>query len=398
MIHPSDIKGIGQLATAGVSGITDLVASMHKAIDQTPGLFGATTNGPFGAISDIVYQSIHNVNNVVRDCMDTIIEQIEPFFDKHPPSKERDALIAVLNGVSGDYLLTHKNPLALPMTLNYNGEPLSLDDHTHETSLIPEFSGKLLVMAHGLCMSLQQWQRDGHSHAQALSNDFGYTPVYLHYNTGLHISTNGRAFADLLEQLIQKIPVNDFVILGYSMGGLLTRSAYYYAISCGYKWPELLRKQIFLGTPHHGAPLERGGNWINLLLESSPYAAPFAKIPKIRSSGITDLRYGTLLDEDWEENDRFDNIPDNRKPMPLPEKIQSYAIGGTIGDNKGHIKDRLFGDGIVPLESALGQHSKPEQCLAFPESHQWIGYGINHLNLLYNKSVYEKIKQWCAAP
>jgi len=397
MIKLSDIKGISQLAAAGVSGVTDIIEGMHKNIDNSPELFGATTSGSFGTISNIVYQSIHNVNNVVRDCIGTIIEQIEPLFDNQSSSLERDILLSALNGVLGDYLQANNNPLALPMSINYNGNKIDLDINIDETSLLSDYSGKLLVMVHGLCMSVQQWERDGHSHAQALADDFGYTPIYLHYNTGLHISTNGRAFANLLENVIQKIsPVNDFVILGYSMGGLLTRSAYHYAVSCGYKWPELVKKQIFLGSPHHGAPLERGGNWVNTLLEISPYAAPFASIPKIRSSGITDLRYGNLLDEDWETNDRFENMKDNRKIVPLPENIKNYAIGGTIGVKEGKIKDKLIGDGFVPVESSMGQHTEPERCLAFPENHKWLGYGINHLNLLYNKDVYEKIKQWCA--
>jgi hypothetical protein len=70
---------------------------------------------------------------------------------------------------------------------------------------------------------------------------------------------------------------------------------------------------VFLDTPHHGALLERGGNWVNLCLGLSPYTAPFARLCKLRSAGITDLRYGNVLDEDWQGFDRFEHAGDLRR-------------------------------------------------------------------------------------
>src|SRR5204862_251997 len=83
---------------------------------------------------------------------------------------------------------------------------------------------------------------------------------YLHYNSGLHISENGRQFAQVLEILIAHwpSPLEELVIVGHSMGGLLARSAWHYAKAAGHAWPAQLRSMIFLGTPHHGAPLEPG--------------------------------------------------------------------------------------------------------------------------------------------
>jgi hypothetical protein len=51
------------------------------------------------------------------------------------------------------------------------------------------------VLLHGLCMNDLQWRRAGHDHGRALARDLDYTPVYLRYNSGLHISTNGRRFS-----------------------------------------------------------------------------------------------------------------------------------------------------------------------------------------------------------
>lgn len=130
--------------------------------------------------------------------------------------------------------------------------------------------------------------------------------IYLHYNSGLHISDNGKLFSALLETIIkQSSQPTELFILAHSMGGLIARSACHYAKKSGQTWLSFLQKLIFLGTPHHGALLEKGGNWINSLLEISPYSAPFSRLGKVRSCGVTDLRYGNITEADWKDRDRF---------------------------------------------------------------------------------------------
>ena len=58
--------------------------------------------------------------------------------------------------------------------------------------------------------------------------------------------------------------------------------------------------------------LERGGQWIHRLLELSRYSAPLAQLGKLRSAGVTDLRYGNVLDAHWEGRDRFAHEGDPR--------------------------------------------------------------------------------------
>jgi len=252
------------------------------------------------------------------------------------------------------------------------------------------------VLVHGLCMNDLQWTRKGSDFGAALARDLGYTPVHLHYNSGLHTSTNGRAFAGLIEALLQQWPepLKEFGILAHSLGGLVSRSAYYYGMAAGQAWPQHLRKLVFLGTPHHGALLERGGNWVNVCLGLSPYTAPFARLGELRSAGITDLRYGNLLDEDWQGFDRFEHAGDLRHPVPLPEAVRCYSIAANVGKKAGD----LFGDGMVPLNSALGRHEDPRLTLSFAPSRQWVGYGMNHWDLLSQHAVYEQIRRWIASP
>ena len=156
-----------------------------------------------------------------------------------------------------------------------------------------------------------------------------------------------------------------------------------------------LRKLIFLGTPHHGAPLERWGNLINNGLNLSPYTTAFARLGKIRSAGITDLRFGNLLDEDWNGSDRFAHRRDSRLPLQLPSKVSCYALAALKAERLTLVTD-AFGDGVVPVSSALGRHQDPARTLAFPPNHQVVVTGITHFDLLSDASVYQQIQSWLA--
>ena len=134
------------------------------------------------------------------------------------------------------------------------------------------------------------------------------------------------------------------------------------------------------------------------VLGASPYVAPLARLGKIRSAGITDLRHGALVDADWEGRDRFARSGQLPLAVPLPQDVACYTIAATTGQRARPLRDRLIGDGLVPVDSALGRHDDPDRALAFPESRQWIGYGMNHLDLLSHRDVYRQIKRWlCGA-
>src|SRR5262249_53335303 len=155
------------------------------------------------------------------------------------------------------------NPLAITMHLRQGGIPLELTPEGLAAA-ISSPSAKVVVLVHGLCMNDRQWKRQGHDHGAALARDLLFTPVYLHHNTARHVSTNGQGFAALLEALVAAwpVPLEELVIVAHSMGGLVVRSAHHAGTAAQHGWPRVLRKLVFLGTPHHGAPLERGGHWI----------------------------------------------------------------------------------------------------------------------------------------
>jgi hypothetical protein len=355
-----------------------------------------------------VYQSVRGVTKVVAGSLDLVLGRLVPLLEaatpERPSSIEREAVLAALNGVLGDQLQATDNPLATPMTFRHQGQVVT--PQYLKTLAPPAVNGKLLLLIHGLCMNDLQWTQSldasgstRHDHGQALASALGYTPIYLRYNSGLHTSQNGRELARMLEELLKNWPepVQELSILAHSMGGLITRSAVHLATQQGAQWPARLKNIVFLGTPHHGAPMERAGNWIDVVLGSSRYSAPFAKIGQLRSAGITDLRYGHVLDEDWLGHDRFRRSPDRRRPVPLPDTVRCYTVAATTAAKRGTLAERLLGDGLVPLPSALGQHPQAKHQLAFDQQAQMVVYRVNHWGLLKDPQVAQQVQRWLAA-
>ena len=406
-IRSADLRGAGRLAIDGVLGITDLVESLHHNIAKRPGIFGAGVPGSTRGITGFSYRSVRWVTKLVGGSLDAVLARLVPTPSTHGVSSRREAILAALNGVLGDHLANSGNPLATIMCFRRNGQALALNaDALH--AAFGEPTGKLLIYLHGLCMNDLQWGQqsvpgEGEATVEAipsaatlLASDLGSTPLYLHYNTGRHISHNGRDFSALMDELVANwpVPITEIVIIAHSMGGLVARSACHDATESTRSWLRHVKKLVFLGTPHLGAPLERGGNWLDVILGISPYTAPFARIGKVRSAGITDLRYSNLLDKDWVGRDRFTRLPD--RPQPLPKGVKCYVIAATTAKRERDMADRLFGDGLVPLDSALGRHADATRCLALPASRTWVAHGMNHFELLHNSAVYERLRRWLA--
>ena len=402
-LRATDLRAIAQLATQATGGVARIAEGVHQSVWSSMGVPGGTTPGTTRGLTGLIYQSVHGVTQWVGKGIDAALVRLQPLLERvdgeAPETPEREAVLAALNGVMGDRLLESKSPLATPMSLRYRGQALDVG----KSLTLPQTTGKVLLLIHGLCMNDLQWQSGPQEqivdHGAALAAQLGYTPVYLRYNTGLHVSTNARELSRQLEQLLERWPsaVQELTVLAHSMGGLLIRGACQCAKEEDLRWPERLKNIVFLGTPHHGAPLERAGNWVDVLLGSTPYSRPFARLAQLRSAGITDLRYGHLLDADWQGRERFQRHPDRRQPLQLPEGVSCYAIAATLAAKRGLLADRLTGDGLVPLRSGLGQHDDPERSLAFAANRQSILYRTNHMDLLSREEVTRQILHWLSS-
>ncbi len=390
--YAADLLGVSRLTVSAVTGVAEMAEALHVSILQQ---VGTPVARPLARATSWVYRGVRGVTGLVGGGIDAVLTRLQPLLGEHSGWAGRDALLSAVNGVLGDYLARSGNALALPMAFRRDGATLLLRRDALRQA-IPGAGARVLVLAHGLCMNDAQWLRGGHDHGAALQRERGFTAVYLRYNSGEHISRNGRAFAAALEELVAQwpVPVRELVIVGHSMGGLVARSACRHGAEAGDGWLGLLSKMVFLGSPHHGAPLERGGNWFHVITDMSPYTAPFSRLGKIRSAGITDLRHGSLLDADWDGKDRFAHGGALPHLVPLPPAVACFAVAATIGKAEGDLGDRLAGDGLVPLASALGQHVEARRQLGFARERQMVVYRTNHLELLNSPAVYRALLGW----
>ncbi len=401
-LRASDLRAVARLATQATTGISRVAEGVHQSVLGTLGLPGGAQPGRTRGLTGLVYQSIRGVTQLVDAGLQAGLARLEPFFAPATSAGEvhweREAVIAALNGVMGDRLQRDGNPLCTQMGWCQHGLPLNL----RALAAPGAATGKLLVLVHGLCMNDLQWLRHGHDHGAHLAEALGYTPVYLRYNTGQHTSTNGAELSALLTSLVASwpVPVTELSILAHSMGGLVARSACRHAAQAAQApagasgWLPLLRHLVFLGTPHHGAPLERAGHWVDVLLGSNAYSRPFARLAQLRSAGITDLRYGHVLESDWLGRDRFRKSPDQRTPVPLPAGVACHAVAATLAARRSPVGERLVGDGLVPLHSALDVHDDPARTLGFAKARQAVFYRLGHLDLLADAGVARQLQDW----
>jgi pimeloyl-ACP methyl ester carboxylesterase len=381
----SDLRGTARLVIDATVGITDVVERMHHTIQLGHGPLGASRAGNTGGLTGFVYRTVRGTTRLVGRGLDAGMAPVAAFLPATAPSPQRDAFVSVVNGIYGDHLERTGNPLAIRMGLRHRGRPIEAGQPGASTDVAGQLPGKrkVMIFIHGLCLNEGHWTRAGVNRSEALAAGLGHAPLYLRYNTGMPIASNGRELAGLLEDLLGRWPRNpeEITIVGHSMGGLIARSAVHQARAAGYEWPRRLRKLFFIGTPHHGAPLERGGGVLDYAMELSPYVAPFARIGKARSAGIMDLRHGSITGVD-------------REFVPLPAGVSCYALAATLGRKPGRLSDRLTGDGLVPVDSALGRSKHPTRTLAFTDDRQWIGYEIGHTELLGHPEVYSQLHRW----
>lgn len=375
------IRGFGRLLVDGSSGVVDVVECMHRTIQQRPGPFGAPGEAATRGLTGQVYRSVRGTMRLVGRGLDASIGSVEGLLPASPSSPRFEAFASVLNGVYGDHLARTGNPLAIDMQFRAGiagSVPGTVRDDGARRA-----RRKLLVLVHGLCMSHQHWFSEGRSFGSALADELGFEPLYLRYNSGLPIAENGRRFAELLEARfgIEETPLDELVLLGHSMGGLVARSACLSASELGHRWIESLTRMVFLGTPHLGAPLERAGHGLDFLLELTPYSAPFTRLGRSRSAGIQDLRHGTVASM-------------GRRFVPLPSGVDCYTMAATRATRRSPLHDRLVGDGLVPLHSALGRGRDAAHTLRFLPDRRWIGHGMGHLELLHRPEVYAQLHAW----
>ena len=320
------------------------------------------------------------------------------------PAWLRDSAAGLLNGAFGDHLEEQNSPLACPMSLRHEGAPVAATKAAL-TAALPHATGRLCILLHGLACTEWSFNYDAQlmfqdpsaNYGTLLARDLDMTPLFVRYNTGRHISHNGRELAALLQRLVDAypLPVEEIVLIGHSMGGLLARSACHYADATG--WVKQLRRVICLGSPHLGAPLEQASNLLSLVLRSIDTMG--TQIPghllNARSAGIKDLRFGYILDEDWQRATPDSVFDMYRGDVPFIEHADYYFVAGTITEDPSHPLGQLVGDVMVRPKSAAGVHREPLRSVPFDAAHGATAAGLSHLRLINHPAVYQHILRWC---
>jgi pimeloyl-ACP methyl ester carboxylesterase len=228
-----------------------------------------------------------------------------------------------------------------------------------------------------------------------LQAELGYTPLYLRYNTGRHVSENGRELAALLERLVAAWPVevHEIALIGHSMGGLVGRSACHYAVD--HVWPSKVAHVFTLGTPHFGAPFEKAATATAAALARVPETRGIAHALNARSSGIQDLGHGYLVDEDWLDQDPGAFIKQAGSEIPFLSCANHYFVSATLTRELHAPIGRIVGDLLVLHPSAWGVARRGHR-LRFPvDQYRHVG-GVNHFDLLNHPAIYAQIATWLA--
>jgi triacylglycerol lipase len=375
------------------------------------------------AISGGVFESIRVLNGIARFTVNAFADVAEAGIER---TSDADALVlatridstavgtlswyvdylqASLNGFWGDHLSRKNSRLDLGMTLRHHGRHLPATPEAFAAAF-PNPTNKICVFVHSLAATEWLWSLSSQAHygdpdvtfGTRLRDDLGFTPIYLRYNTGRHISENGRALAKLLTEVLDAypVPVEEIVLVGHSMGGLVVRSAAHYAREHDEPWVQHLRHVACIGSPHLGAPLEKAVNLLTGTLRKIDAAG--AQVPAAlldsRSAGVKDLRYGYTVDEEWAGRDPDEVFADARRNVPLVDGVGYYFLAATISRDPEHPLGQLLGDLMVRLPSALGEASEHARRIHF--SSGAVLPGMNHIHIANHPEVYEALRDLLA--
>ncbi|HEX4980895.1 MAG TPA: alpha/beta hydrolase [Ilumatobacteraceae bacterium] len=402
-----EIRDVGKIAGAVLGGGVSLVEDLHRGIARRSYAASGPGAQPAGVVHDgvarVVYGTLATAARAAPRLAAAAAARMLPVVDAASldSSTRGNAALAALNGLWGDRLAASGNALAVGMTVRHHHDDLPLTGEA-VAAAFPHATGRLAVFVHGLCESDESWHPSEAKQRKAgaldfgarLASDAGCTPVYLRYNSGLHVSDNGAALAEILDDVVAAwpIPVDELVLLGHSMGGLVVRSACHQGAVRGASWVDLVHHVVCLGTPHLGAPLEKGTNVLSWVLGRLPETRGLAGVLNARSVGIKDLRFGSVVREDWHGVDLDEFLTGRANEVPFVANASYYFIGVTVTRDPRHPLGVLVGDLLVQYASASGKGRRREIPFDIDKGHH-IG-GLNHFDLLSHPDVYRQLARW----
>ncbi|WP_375501168.1 esterase/lipase family protein [uncultured Jatrophihabitans sp.] len=405
-MRSDEIRDAGGFAGHALGDITTAVRDTHVAVAGR--IFGLL--GSAGAPIKLLHDSISTVAYISTrlgltygpQAAGLLAEALGHGSDESMHDRPRARLaIGAINGVLGDQIADEHPALAPELRLRHHAGPLRRLPVNLAHDADERATGRIVVFLHGLCetdlcwsySAVKRWGDGTVTYGSKLRDDDGWTPLYANFNTGLHISANGRELSDQLTGLVEAWPVKvtEIALVGHSLGGLVARSAAHQGHEDGMRWTKLLRHVVGLGTPHHGAPLERFANWGAQHLARLPETRAVAGLIHRRSVGIKDLRHGSMLEADW--LDWHPNDPQNRvTEAPLIPGVAYSMASATLSRRT----EGLFAmDLLVQHSSAHGKGKSRTIPFDAARTHH-IGGGKHHFDLLADATIYTAMRGWLA--
>jgi hypothetical protein len=399
-LRPEEIRAFGDLAGDAAAGTAGLIRDLHENIAERVWTAVGPAALPAKTTHDRVAQTAYSgARGIARGIVRAGAVAASVARPADAPSIERTvlgrAVVGALNGVYGDGFARQGNQLALAMTVRRSGHDVDVAGAGLRDAF-PDATPRLAVFVHGLCETDDAWDLGSDRHLPygvRLQAELGYTPLYIRYNTGRHISENGRELARLLEAAVAGWPadVEEIIMVGHSMGGLVGRSACHYG--AGSAWGARVRHVFTLGTPHLGAPLEQAAHATSATLARLPETRGIARVLNARSAGIKDLRHGYLVDECWLDQDPDAFLRNTSREVPFLETANHYFVCATLSRDAEAPVGRIIGDLLVLRPSAWAHANRSER-MRFPVEHYHHVGGANHFDLLNHPAIYDQIRAW----
>jgi pimeloyl-ACP methyl ester carboxylesterase len=374
-----ELRALTRLTFDELAEATGGVRSIHRAIADRAFAAGAP-RALHDAIAGGVYAGIRGASALAGRAAGAAVAGRGRSLSVTPRGA---AVLAVLNGLRGDVLEREGSDLAEPMCIRVACRPVAPAE-------VPDPGPRVVVFVHGLFETEHAWGSE--PYGARLAREIGVTPVYVRYNTGRHVSENGRSLAALLDELVREwpVPVEQIALVGHSMGGLVARSACH----AGGDWTALVRHTVTLGTPHTGAPLAAAVHYAAAALGVTGETRPFSSFLRRRSAGIRDMRSGSLVDEDWRGRDPEALRAAACREVPLLDGATHHFVAATVTADAHHPLGRLIGDWLVLPPSASGRGRT--RVIGFRDEDGAHVGGASHLALLNHPAVYECLRDWLA--
>jgi pimeloyl-ACP methyl ester carboxylesterase len=397
----SEIAAIGRLAGLAAAGVASHVEQMHEAIaDRSFGPSGSLRavgrpvhDGIARPIYALTRGSLRAAGTVAGRVAGAVGAPVEGVPLGATPGSNQ--VLAALNAVIGNQLHADGDPLAIQTAVRLNGRDVSPERSALRVAF-PSATSRLVVFVHGLGETEHSWRLDAGpedvTYGSRLAGDLGYSPVYVRYNTGRHISDNGVDLSRLLSQLVAAwpVPVTELLVVGHSMGGLVTRAACHYGAEASAPWVPLVRDVVYLGSPHTGAAAARASRTLSWALARVPETRGYAALLD-HSPGVRDLRFGYVLDADWSDCDAGDCRDDHGNEVPLLATANHFVVSATLFGDQASGAGRVIGDLLVTPASALGRHRRRGPLEFHAAANR---AGRHHFHLLNDPGVYELMRSW----